>query len=218
MSESKLSFKKKRVRSFFLASHKKEVSKDELEDELEKKGMVYIQMRLPVDKITPEIVSKIKEKVERNIFKAKIREATKADLESVVYLYNKSWMTSCTPFSPLSIDSLKNLYEYPEIKILIAKVYGSDSGFVILDLEGPNNEFGVIAGLGVLPRFQRKGLGTVIAMAAWNYFKKIGIKELRCEVYKENKVSYNFITSLGFEEFDIKVYKREDFELRDSTN
>lgn len=218
MSESKLSFKKKRVRSFFLASHKKEVSKDELEDELEKKGMVYIQMRLPVDKITPDLVTNMKEKVERNILKAKIREAIKADLESVVYLYNRSWMTSCTPFSPLSIDSLKNLYEYPEIKILIAKVYGSDSGFVILDLEGPNNEFGVIAGLGVLPRFQRKGLGTVIGMAAWNYFKKRGIKELRCEVYEENKVSYHFIKSLGFEEFDTKVYKREDFEIRDSIN
>jgi len=175
-------------------------------------------MRLPVDKITPELETNIKEKVERNILKAKIREAIKDDLESVVYLYNRSWMTSCTPFSPLSIDSLKNLYEYPEIKILIAKVYGSDSGFVILDLEGPNNEFGVIAGLGVLPRFQRKGLGTVIGMAAWNYFKKKGIKELRCEVYKENKVSHNFIKSLGFEEFGTKVYKREDFEIRDSIN
>ncbi|MFX0142220.1 MAG: GNAT family N-acetyltransferase [Candidatus Hodarchaeota archaeon] len=216
MSESKLSFKKKRVRSFFLASHKKEVSKDELEDELEKKGMLYIQMRLPVDKITPGFKTKMKEKVDRNILKSKIREATKVDLESVVYLYNRSWMTSCTPFSPLSIDSLNKLYEYPEIKILIAKVYGSDSGFVILDLEGLNNEFGVIAGLGVLPRFQRKGLGTVIAMAVWNYFKEKGIKELRCEVYKENKVSYNFIKSLGFEEFGTVVYKREDFEIRGS--
>ncbi|MFX1269158.1 MAG: GNAT family N-acetyltransferase [Promethearchaeota archaeon] len=218
MSESKSSFKKKRVRSFFLASHKKEVSKSDLEDELEKSGMLYIQMRLPIDKITPNFVANLKKKVERNILKAKIREAIKSDLESVVYLYNRSWMTSCTPFSPLSIDSLKNLYEYPEIKILIAKVYGSDSGFVILDLDGPKNEYGVIAGLGVLPRFQRKGLGTVIGMAAWNYFKKKGIKELRCEVYKENKASYYFIKSLGFEEFDTKVYKREDFEIRDSIN
>jgi len=217
MSESKLTFKKKRVRSFFLASHKKGVSRDELEDELEKIGMVYIQMRLPVDKITPELETNIKEKVERNILKAKIREAIKDDLESVVYLYNRSWMTSCTPFSPLSIDSLTKLYEYPEIKILIAKVYGSDSGFVILDLEGTNNEFGVIAGLGVLPRFQRKGLGKVIAIAAWNYFKKKGIKELRCEVYKENKISYNFIKSLGFEEFDTMVYKRGDFEIRENS-
>ena len=86
----------------------------------------------------------------------------------------------------------------------------------ILDLEGKDHEFGVIAGLGVLPRFQRKGLGTVIGMAAWNYFKKIGVKELRCEVYKFNTVSYTFITSLGFEEFGVKTYRREDFRIDDT--
>ena len=216
MPESKVSFKKKRVRSFFLASDKKkEISKEELEDEIFTTGMIYIQMRLPVDKITPKVEAEIKEKVDKNILKAKIRQATENDLESVVFLYNRSWMTSSTPFSPLSLDSLKKLYSYPEIVILVAKVYGADSGFAILDLEGPNNEYGVIAGLGVLPRFQRKGLGTVIGMAAWNYFKKKGIKELRCEVYKENIVSYHFIKSLGFEDFDSKIYKSEDFEISD---
>ena len=74
----------------------------------------------------------------------------------------------------------------------------------------------MIAGLGVLPRFQRKGLGTVIGMAAWNYFKKKGVKELRCEVYKSNTVSYNFIASLGFEEFGVKTYRREDFRIDDT--
>ena len=218
MSDPKISFKKKQIRSFFLTSDRADISKDVLEDELLTTGMTYIQMRLPIEKITAKFEEDIKVKVERNILKARIREATENDLESVVYLYNRSWMTSCTPFSPLTLESLKNLYEYPEIKILIAKVYGSDSGFVILDLEGPNKEYGLIAGLGVLPRFQRKGLGTVIGMAAWNYFQKKGIKELRCEVYKENKVSYNFIKSLGFEEFGTKVYKREDFEIRNSIN
>lgn len=218
MPESKLSFKKKRVRSFFLASDKTEVSKEDLEDELLTTGMVYIQMRLPIENITPKFEDEVKEKLDKNILKAKIRQATENDLESVVFLYNRSWMTSCTPFSPLSLESLKSLYSYPEIVILIAKVYGADSGFVILDLEGPNNEYGVIAGLGVLPRFQHKGLGTVIGMAAWNYFKKKGIKQLRCEVYKENKVSYHFIKSLGFEEFDYKIYKSEDFEITNKSN
>ena len=92
-------------------------------------------------------------------------------------------------------------------------VADSDGGFVILDLEGPNKEYGVIAGLGVIPRYQRRGLGTIIGLAAWEYFKKKGIKELRCEVYKDNKISYDFISSLGFEEYDVKVYKSEDFEL-----
>ncbi|MFW9785286.1 MAG: GNAT family N-acetyltransferase [Candidatus Heimdallarchaeota archaeon] len=213
MSKSRINFKKRKIRSLFLASDKKKACKEDLESELTAKGLEYIQMRLSIQKITPEFENKIKERVEGNILKAKIREASENDLESVVYLHNRAWMTSNEPFSPLSIESLKNLFEYPEIKIFIAKVYGIDAGFVILDFEGPNDEYGIIAGLGVLTRFQRKGLGTVLGMAVWNYLKEKGIKELRCEVYKDNQVSYNFIKSLGFEEYDTKIYKCEDFEI-----
>jgi ribosomal protein S18 acetylase RimI-like enzyme len=213
MNESKLSFKKKVVRNFFLSYEKKIKSEKEIENELETIGMEYIQMKLPIEKITEEYEDEIRKKVEKNILRAKIREAKKEDLESVVFLHNRSWMTSSTPFSPISLDTIRKIFEYPDIKILIAKVYGTDSGFTILDYEGENKEYGIIAGLGVLPRFQRKGLGTVIGMAAWDYFKKKGVKELRCEVYKENKVSFNFIKSLGFEEYDVKVYKAEDFNL-----
>ncbi|MBD3196302.1 MAG: GNAT family N-acetyltransferase, partial [Candidatus Lokiarchaeota archaeon] len=123
------------------------------------------------------------------------------------------WLTANEPFRPIEIDSLRSIYEYPETEILVAKVYGNDGGFIILDFEGQNDEIGVIAGLGVLPRYQRKGLGTVLGMAAWNYFKEQNVEELRCEVYKDNHVSYNFIKSLGFEEYDKKTYTKDDFVL-----
>jgi ribosomal protein S18 acetylase RimI-like enzyme len=213
MNDSNLSFKKKMVRNFFLNYEKKFKTQNEIESELESTGMTYIQMRLPVEKITEEYEAEVRKKVEKNILRAKIREASKDDLKSVAFLHNRSWMTSSTPFTPISHETIKKIYEYPDTKILIAKVYGIDGGFVILDFEGKEKEFGVICGLGVLPRFQRKGLGTVIGMAAWDFFKKRGVKELRCEVYKDNIVSYNFIKSLGFEEYDIKVYKAEDFNL-----
>ena len=211
MTESRISIKKRKIRSFFLAFERIGRKEDEIENELLKTGLEYIQMKLPVDKITPEFEKKITEKVERNILRAKIREAKLDDLDSIVALYNRSWMTSNTPYSPISVQSLKIIYEYPETKILIAKAYGTDAAFVILDYEGLNKEYGIIAGLGVIPRFQRKGLGTVIGMAAWNYFKKKGVKELRCEVFKDNKVSFNFIKSIGFVEFARKTYKSEDF-------
>jgi len=169
-------------------------------------------MKLPLENITLEFEADLSKKVEKNILHAIIREASENDLESIMYIYNRSWLTSNTPFARITVDSLKIIYSYPETVILIAKVYGSDAAFIILDFEGPNNEYGVIAGLGVLPRFQRKGLGTVIGMAAWNFFKeKKRVKELRCEVFTENLTSYNFIKSLGFEEFDKKIYKSEDF-------
>jgi len=209
--KSKLNLKKTQIRSFFLAFEKKSITKKEIENDLLTTGLEYIQMKLPVSNITPEFEENFKKKVEHNILHAKIREAKLEDLKSIMYLYNRSWLVSSTPFRPIKKETLRIIYEYPETKILIAKAYGSDAAFVILDFEGENKQYGVIAGLGVLPRFQRKGLGTVIGMAAWNHFKKKGVTELRCEVFKDNNVSYNFIKSIGFEEFARKTYKSEDF-------
>jgi len=205
MSNSRLNLKKRKIRSYFLSVDKKDQQEEGVGP------LEYIQLKLPVSKITPEFEEMLTKKVKNNFFRAKIREANEEDLASVKYLYDRAWLTSSTPFSAISISSLKTIWEYPETIILIAKVYGSDAGFAILDFEGENREIGVIAGMGILPRFQRKGLGTVIGMAAWNYFKNKGVQELRCEVYKGNTVSYQFIKSIGFKEYDKKTYRSEDF-------
>jgi ribosomal protein S18 acetylase RimI-like enzyme len=207
-------FKKIRLRSFFLNQEKKSKTtekKEDFEKKIEEIGMEYIQMKLPLKNITPEYENEIKKKVENNVLNAKIRQASENDLNTIIEIYNRSWLTSNEPFAPLSYESIKILFDDPEIVILIAKVYGIDAGFIILDIEGKSKEYGVIAGLAVIPRFQRKGLGKILGVAGWSYLKKKGIKELRCEVYPDNKISYNFIKSLGFEEFDRKYYTAENF-------
>lgn len=217
MSESKLDLKKRRIREFFSTFKPKYKDKDkdisEIQQEVLQKGMIYIQVRLPVEKITKDFEDSLKEKIEQSIFRANIRVASKSDLKSVMELYNKAWLTANTPFRPIEIDSLKTIFNDPDTIFLIAKVYGRDSGFVILDFEGENKEFAIIAALGVIPRFQRKGLGTVLGMAAWNYIKENhpNVKELRAEVYKDNFSSSNFIKWIGFEEFGKKSYRKEDF-------
>ena len=214
MSGTKFTLKKKRIRAFLLSLQADRGKKEEIEDDFYKKGLTYIQMRLPVEKITDEFENSLKETIEKKIIHANIREGTKEDLESVMDVYNRSWLTSNTPFRPITVESLITVYDDPDTVFLIAKVYGRDSGFVILDYEGENKQYGIIAGLGILPRFQRKGLGTVLGMASWNYFKEKGVKELRCEVYKDNVASTAFIRELGFEEYGTpQVYKVEDFEL-----
>jgi len=216
MAIKKEGFKKERLRTFFLNFEKKakKVRKKEIiEEQLDKKGMEYIQMKLPTKNITEEFEDKIKTKVEHNILKAKIRRASEEDLDSIISIYNKAWLTSNEPFAPLLHNNLKILYKDPDIVIFLAKVYGVDAGFIILDIDGPKKEYGVIAGLGILPRFQRKGVGTILGLYAWKYFKEKGIKELRCEVYPGNLTSYNFINSLGFKEYDRKFYKSDDFIL-----
>jgi RimJ/RimL family protein N-acetyltransferase len=217
MSESKLDLKKRRIREFFSTFKPKLKHKDqdigEIQKEALQKGMIYIQVRLPVEKITKEFEDSLKEKIEHSIFRATIRIANKSDLKSVMELYNKAWLTANTPFRPIEIDSLKAIFNDPDTRFLIAKIYGRDSGFVILDFEGENKEFAIIAALGVIPRFQRRGLGTVLGMAAWNYIKENhpNVKEIRAEVYKDNFSSSKFIKWIGFEEFGKKAYRKEDF-------
>ncbi len=218
--KKKLDLKKRKIRAFFLSietKKKQKVEVDRAAEELYQDGMVYIQMKLPVEKITNEFENKLKEKIEHNIIHAKIREATNADLDSLKYIYNRAWLTSNTPFRPITKTDLKKILEYPETVFLIAKVYGSDAAFLLLDFEGENKEFAIITALAVIPRFQRKGLGSVLGMTSWQYIKEKypNVKEIRCEVYKDNSVSYSFIKGIGFEEYEKKVYRKEDFEISD---
>jgi ribosomal protein S18 acetylase RimI-like enzyme len=218
--KKRINLKKRRIRAFFLSietkkKHKEEI--DEASEDLYKDGMVYLQMKLPVGEITNEFEDKLIKSIEHNVIKAKIRDATKSDLDTLKNIYNRSWLTSNTPFRAITKTDLQKILEDPNTIFLIARVYGVDAAFVLLDFEGPNNEYAVIAALAVLPRFQRKGVGTALGMASWRYFKERypNVMELRCEVYLANQVSYSFIKGLGFEEFERKVYRMEDFEIAD---
>jgi len=205
--------RKGKIRNYFLTLEKNSKNLEKLEyiEENLDIGMKYIQMVLPLRKVTKTAENSLKENVERNILRAKIRKINEKDLESLRNIYNKAWLTSHEPFRALTIDDFISLYNDPNLTILIASVYGIDAGFMILDFEGPEKEYGIIVAMGVIPRFQRRGLGKIMALAAWEFFKKRNVIELRSEVYINNNASYNFLKSLGFEDNGIKLYKSEDF-------
>jgi ribosomal protein S18 acetylase RimI-like enzyme len=217
-SREKLNLKKRRIRAFFLSIEKKkrkEEAVDELNEELYEDGMVYIQMRLPVENITNEFEEKLMDKIEQNIIKSVVRQAKKEDLDSLKNIYNRAWLTSNTPFRPITKTDLLKILEHPDTVFLIAKVYGIDAAFVLLDFEGEEKEIAVIAALAVIPRFQRRGLGKILGVYIWTFLKQNynNVKEIRAEVYKDNKVSYAFIEGIGFEEYERKVYRKDDFEI-----
>jgi len=209
-----LNYKKTLLRNFFFRRDSiKEEEKEKTETSVIEEGLTYIQMKLPVEIITEEFEQSLKKKISHNILRANIREATTEDLEAIRYIHNRAWLTSNTPFSPITLEGIKQVFEIPSTKIFIARVYGQDGGFIITDLEGEDNKVGVIAGLGILPRFQRRYLGTILGMHSWEYLKKKNIKELRCEVYVDNVASYKLIKGLGFEEYDRITYGPKDFEV-----
>ena len=174
------------------------------------KKYTYIHLKLPTENITREFEKVFHDKVKRNLFKPKIELATIEDAQRVSNIYNRAWLTSGVPFSQMTTSKIKILFKDPKCNVFIAKVFGIDAGFIVTYLEGEDYEIGIIAGLGIIPRFQRKGIASALAFAAWEQFLlPKNVKELRCEVYKSNLPSYNFIKSLGFEEYDINVISVE---------
>lgn len=162
----------------------------------------FIQMRLPVFNITEDFENNLKDKIKDSLINAEIREATREDIDHLIDLHDRAWHSTPMPYRPLTKEKIINMLIDESIIFLIAKVEGEDSGFALIYFTSKDNLVGVIAGLGILPELQRKGLGTILGMASWDLFKKKGVKELRCKVYKDNKASYSFIRGLGFEEYD----------------
>ncbi len=208
-SSNFLDFKKRQIRSYFFS-----LQKDLTESQKGKIPITYVHLRLPVDKITPSFENKIQNELEKNYLKINVREAKVGDLKSVLHIYNMAWSNLKDPHGNMTLGSLKKVFNSPGVEILMASVYGMDVGFIILDFEGTHNQYGIIAGLGILPRFQGKGIGKSLGLATWRYFKQKDVKELRCEVFIENKHSHRFIKSLGFEEYKTTIYSMEDFELK----
>ena len=170
-------------------------------NKLVKMGDEYIQMRLPVERITKSFEEKIRNKIKQNRINAELRKATKEDIDSILLMYDRAWHSTTMPFHPIPRSRLLTLLKDPNYEILIVKVDNVDSAFAIIYITGEDKELGIIGVLGVVPGDQRKGLGTLLGVACWDYFKEKKVKELRCRVHLDNKASYIFMRRLGFEEF-----------------
>ena len=167
---------------------------DDLKDESD-----YFQMRLPVKKITSEFDRNLRNMANNSVFHAKIRVADLDVIESFMRLHEQAWKSTKMRYKPFSKELLTDLINDQHIVFLLAKVNNIDSGFAIIYFTGENKDAGIITALGVVPELQGKGLGTMLVIEIWDYFKKNGAKELRCRVEKDNMNAYRFIKSLGFE-------------------
>ena len=123
------------------------------------------------------------------------------DAEEFIRAYNRAFITAPDPYRSLSLADVKHFN--PE-STFVAVLYGRIVGFIFLVIEPiikhgvEIGSQGVIAGLGVDPRFRRKRIAFLLAAKAAQFFTENNVLELICEVYHENKVSFNFIQNFGF--------------------
>ena len=72
----------------------------------------YVQMRLPVEKITQEFEDSLKEKIEHSIVHAEIREATKGDIEHIFKIYGKAWQSTSMPFRQVNQETFLKFHKH----------------------------------------------------------------------------------------------------------
>ena len=163
-------------------------------------------LKLPIEKITKEFEKKFRERLKPYSEIPKIRHIREDDYEKLVPIYNRAYNNLHEKILPINVDIIRDMDEDPETAILVAEFDNDIAGLIILEYEVQNYEFVTITDWAVSPQFRRKGIGTRLCIAAWENFKPKGIKEIRCEVYVNNPVAYNFIKSMGFEEIRTDYY------------
>lgn len=122
------------------------------------------------------------------------------DAEKFIRVYNRSFISAPDPYRSLTLDDFKHFD--PE-STFVAVLYGQIVGFIFLTVEPlvknsvEVGKQGVIAGLGVEPRYRRRKIAFLLTATAAKYFSDCSVDELICEVYHKNNVSYSFIKNFG---------------------
>ncbi len=216
MVASKISLKNSIIKNLFINLDKNKLNEynlDKIHSALIEDGLYYLQMRLPIAKITQDYISNIKNHIGSIDLNIEINEASKKDLDSIFSIHKRAWEDSHILFFPTSKEIFEILFDYPETLLLLARLNGINIGYIILDCDGPRKQFGVIAGMGILPELQGRKVGLIICLKAWNFLKNMNFEELRFEIYIENKRCIQLAKLLNFELYRVKRYPYNQIEI-----
>lgn len=191
-------FQSLKLRRLFQKELPAKKDKEGKNDEEFHDGFRYIIMELPMERVP--VIYEIKEKEIKhmeNVLKVKPYDPEK-DAETFTLIFNTILLTSPDPYRNLRPEEAKI---FSSDGTFIAYLYGEPAGFAALTIEEvEGKKIGVIAGIGVMPKFRGKKVALALATTIIDWFNKKQVSKLQCEVYEYNDISYNFISSLGFHE------------------
>lgn len=149
-----------------------------------------------------------------------IRPARASDLEALARLATALW-----PEAPVAehlehaaaILAGKPPSTLP-LGLFVAEVEGDVAGFVEVGLrshaDGCDGRYpvGFVEGWYVLPRLQRQGVGRALMMAAQDWSRALGARELASDTWIDEEPSQHAHAALGFEVVDRCVHFRKPLE------
>ena len=192
-----------KLRRIFFRKDKKNEEKTEIDTPKEK--YKFLVMKMSWDQAI-DAMKHIEEELNNDranyLKKVRIRNfRPNEDANEFILCYNRAFISAPDPYRSLTLE---DVHHFKPETTFVAVLYGRIVGFVFLVIEplikrGKTlGRQGVIAGVGIDPRYRRKRIAYLLATRAAQYFVENDVMELVCKVYFENKVSYSFIRSFGF--------------------
>ncbi len=164
---------------------------------------VYAKMRLDLSGLKKEVIDVLSKKVEKIKHLINFKEYTTSDKEIFIRIYNRAFLTSPDPFHSITLDDLEDL----NLKVFFIKMFGREYGLICISIEQneKNEKIGVIITLAVMPEKQRRGLGSALALKAYEFLKQNNINIVECEVGEKNIPSYTFVKFIGFRKYGEEI-------------
>ena len=157
-----------------LLFREKEIETEALGEDEEKGKYKFHVLKMSFDQGL-SVIDKVRNEIKEDEFlsKVKIREFDpKTDSAAFVRVYNRAFITAPDPYRSLSLGDVEH---FNPKSTFVAVLYGQLIGFIFLTIEPlikqgvEVGKQGVIAGIGVDPRYRRKKIALLLATRAAEY-------------------------------------------------
>lgn len=177
------------------------------DSEIRREGEGYTYVVMELDKnLFFNRIDEIRDRVSKRLGEnVRIVDLSEENAGDFVEVYNRAILASPEPFRPITVEEALRL---PRPGSFIAYYFGRPAGFLVCHIEGDS---GIIAGIGVDPRFRRRGIASALALKATEFLMKMSVKRVLCDVYINNSDSILFVSQFGFkptrEKYVISVHE-----------
>ena len=177
------------------------LKRDQKEEVVTAKRYKYIKMSCPIDRVLSNLNIVFEEIKDSDIFKNLKLEKLEPEKNGndFIWVFNRTLLTGYDPYRPISEGDIT---KFPLDTTFIGYLYGKPVSFITCTVDQEDGEsIGVIAGLGVIPEYRRRGVAKATIIKAAEILKnKFNVTKLVCDVYEKNVASYNLIKKFGFVE------------------
>ncbi len=172
--------------------------------ELNHSFLAFVQMKIVLKFINSNLKKNLKIKLDSQLKDLIIKKTNVTDIKSILKIYRICFNNLNYSRVTLNAEKLRDHFNSPNSCGFLAEYEGREIGYILLEVDGVSNKHGIISSVGVLPRYQRSGVGANLILKAFSYFEENHVSQVFCEISLLNQAGYCFLKSVNFENFRLR--------------